>query len=384
MKSGFPCGINNESEEGIPQLRPMNIDNYGQINLTSVKYVKTNYEISRYYVKNNDIIFNNTNSHELVGKTALWKKESDEYVLSNHMTILRLSRDSGLEPPFLARYFHYLWSNGYFSHIRRPYVNQAGVDLNKLREVVIPMPHPRIQRRIMAILDKAEDTRRLRAKAEELASSLLQSIFLEMFDDPSRNPNSWEIKRIDEVAERITDGEHITPIRTNEGIYLLSARNIQNHKVALENVDFIGEEEYERISKRILPQKGDILISCSGTIGRIARVKDNYRFQMVRSVALIRPKNNIIHPIFLEYFFDTIFMKNQIEKSVNQSSQANLFQGKIQKLLILIPPMNLQSEFARIAEKIESLISRIDTSESEIDDLFSIIMQKTFRGELIA
>jgi type I restriction enzyme S subunit len=262
--------------------------------------------------------------------------------------------------------------------------NLPRISPEQILQFSVPLPPLETQRKIVAILDKAEETRRLRAQADELAERLIAYVFLDMFGDPSRNPNSWEVKRIDEVAERITDGEHITPMRTHEGIYLLSARNIQNHKIALKDVDFIGDEEYERISKRIIPQEGDILISCSGTIGRVARVKDNFKFQMVRSVALVRPNNNIIHPIFLEYTFETNFMKNQIEKSVNQSSQANLFQGKIQKLLIPIPPIDLQYKFAHIVDKIESVRTRIEESNSEINDLFSNLTQKAFNGELVS
>lgn len=236
----------------------------------------------------------------------------------------------------------------------------------------------------MLILEKAEETKRLRAQADELTDRILESVFLEMFGELGRNPKRWEIKTIDEICTRITDGEHVTPIRTKEGIYLLSARNIQNHKLALEDVDFIGEEEYERISKRIEPRQGDILISCSGTIGRVARVKENFKFQLVRSVALIRPNISIVHPIYLEYVFDNNIMKSQIEKAVNKSSQANLFQGKIRKLITPIPPLFLQKKFAQIVEKLEAMCQIQKQSQKEIDNLFNNLMQKAFKGELTA
>jgi type I restriction enzyme, S subunit len=81
MRNGFPCGSNNEHEIGIPQLRPMNVDNSGKIDLSYVKFIQTDRKIEGYLIKQRDVIFNNTNSHDLVGKTAVWIGQSDKYVL---------------------------------------------------------------------------------------------------------------------------------------------------------------------------------------------------------------------------------------------------------------------------------------------------------------
>jgi len=282
-------------------------------------------------------------------------------------------------------YLYYLLKSlkKHFEKIGRG-VAQNNINLTILKSTKIPLPPLETQRKIVAILEKADETKRLRMQADGLTTQLLQSVFLEMFGDPVKNPNGWEMKTMDEVCDRITDGEHVTPKRTNEGIYLLSARNIRNHKLALDDVDFIGEEEYEKISRRIAPQKGDVLISCSGTIGRVARVKENFKFQLVRSVALVRPRIAIVHPIYLEYGFGTNLMKSQIERAVNQSSQANLFQGKIRKLSIPIPPMFLQQKFAQIVEKVEAMRQNQKQSQQEIDNLFNALMQKAFKGELVA
>jgi len=64
--------------------------------------------------------------------------------------------------------------------------------------------------------------------------------------------------KLGDIAGKITDGEHITPRRTSEGYYLLSARNIQNGHLALDDVDHIPTDEYERIIKRCNPEDGDI------------------------------------------------------------------------------------------------------------------------------
>jgi len=87
--------------------------------------------------------------------------------------------------------------------------------------------------------------------------------------------NSWQENNLSELAIKITDGEHLTPKRSSAGNYLLSARNIQNGRIALENVDFVGDDEFERIRKRCDPSIGDVLLSCSGSVGRVALVDKN-------------------------------------------------------------------------------------------------------------
>lgn len=171
-----------------------------------------------------------------------------------------------------------------------------------------------------------------------------------MFGDLKTNSKGWEIKTFDELTDIITDGEHITPKRASEGIYLLSARNILNHSIKLDEVDYINQEEYTRISRRIIPQKGDVLISCSGSVGRCCSVVDEFKFQMVRSVALLRFKK-FITPVFAEYMITSDYLQEQINDLKTSSSQANLFQGKIKVLKGVVPPLDLQNKFAEFVKQ---------------------------------
>lgn len=202
-----------------------------------------------------------------------------------------------------------------------------------------------------------------------------------MFDDPYINKNKWPIKSYEDISYCITDGEHSTPKRCEKGVYLLSARNILNHSLQLKDVDFIDEEEYKRISKRIIPKKNDILISCSGSIGRVCRIPKNIKLQMVRSVAIIRFKENI-NAVFMEWLIDSNYTQQQILRSVNQSTQANLFQGKIRKLKAIVPPIELQNKFADFVKETDKLKFEMEKSLKELENNFNSLMQRAFNGEL--
>ena len=206
------------------------------------------------------------------------------------------------------------------------------------------------QEQIAETIGHVDNTIAARRKQLALLDQLVKSRFIELFGDPKQNPKGYPVKEFDEISVLITDGEHATPRRTDKGIYLLSARNILNHALLLDDVDYIDEEEYTRIARRVVPQAGDVLISCSGSIGRCCIVPEELRFQMVRSAALIR-FDDTIKPIFAEWLITSDELQRQISMSATQSSQANLFQGKIRKLRGYVPPMELQGQFAAFVEQ---------------------------------
>ena len=221
-----------------------------------------------------------------------------------------------------------------------------------LKQSSIKYPDSVTQNRIAQILDTVSDIIQLRKSELNQLDELIKARFVEMFGDLRINSKGWEIKVFDELSSLITDGEHATPRRTSEGIYLLSARNVLNHSLQLDDVDYIDQDEYDRIAKRVVPQEGDVLISCSGTVGRCCSVPANLKFQMVRSAALIR-FNEEINPVFAEYMITSDYLQEQINSSKTASSQANLFQGKIKVLKGFVPPIELQNEFVMFVAQID-------------------------------
>ena len=103
IQNGFPCGNWNDKGFGVLQLRPFNVTDGGQIDLSSAKFIETDKRLDSYLLRDGDVIFNNTNSEALVGKTAYWAR-SESAVLSNHMTILRVLDQEALSGQFLAFY----------------------------------------------------------------------------------------------------------------------------------------------------------------------------------------------------------------------------------------------------------------------------------------
>lgn len=118
-------------------------------------------------------------------------------------------------------------------------------------------------------------------------------------------PKDWNIKTLAELPSRITDGEHLTPDRTSSGHYLLSARNVLNGRIDVQDVDYVGDEEFYRIRARCNPEPGDVLLSCSGTIGRVALVPPKMNCVLVRSAALIKPCLSNSNGSYLQYWLQS-------------------------------------------------------------------------------
>ena len=279
----------------------------------------------------------------------------------------------------LSNKYIYWFMNRYIVQLRNQSIGGVikYIKLGDLTNISLNLPTLDVQKRIVGIFESIDRLIGTKVFILQGLDDLIKSRFVELFGDINHNTKNWPIMRLEDLAELITDGEHSTPKRCNDGIYLLSARNVLNHSLKLDDVDYIDETEYNRISKRVVPKAGDILLSCSGSVGRCCRTPMEIKFQLVRSVALIRFKSEIT-PIFAEYMITSDWFQRQINSLKTASSQANLFQGKIKKLKGFVPDMNLQYNFIQFVNQINKLKSDVQKSIDETRLLMDSLMQEYF------
>ncbi|MEN9017709.1 MAG: restriction endonuclease subunit S [Hellea sp.] len=184
-------------------------------------------------------------------------------------------------------------------------------------------------------------------------------------EKPFELPKGWEWVKCQELCIKITDGEHSTPQRAESGNYLLSARNVTNEGILLHDVDFVPDAEFTRIRKRCDPNIGDILISCSGSVGRVALVDSNNTYSMVRSAAMIRPNKDNLLKEYLALMLRSPYLQLQMKNRSKQSAQANLFLGAIANLVAVIPPLNEQE---RIVSKVDDLMTLCEQLKTNINN----------------
>ena len=201
-------------------------------------------------------------------------------------------------------------------------------------------------------------------------------------------PENWGNLALQSFASKITDGEHSTPKRESAGHYLLSARNVRDGYIDVSNVDYVGIEEFSKLRKRCDPNKGDVLISCSGSVGRIALVDKDDEYVMVRSAALVKTLDSFIDNKFLMYVLQSPYLQKQIDEKSKSTAQSNLFLGQIKELSIPYPSLKEQKEIVQQVESLFKNASLIETAvqsaQKRVNLLTQSILAKAFSGELTA
>lgn len=287
-----------------------------------------------------------------------------------------------LERKYLA---YYLRSKGFVDWVSAQVAGakMPRVSMQLFWQHEIPLPPLPEQKRIAAILDKADVIRRKRQQAIQLADDFLRAVFLDMFGDPVTNPKGWELKTLGELCTKITDGEHGTVKRLESGRLYLMARNIDRKgNLDLSDVSYISEADHQRIYKRCGPEKGDVLLVCVGaTIGKALVVPDIGEFSLARSVALLKPGKEIVSEYLLS-LINTDALQRQFVSSGNSSAQAGLYLGKIKEIMVPVPGLKEQLRFKEIVNFVkEKFSSKINGGNLESDFVLSL-SQKAFSGQL--
>ncbi|MEZ9478348.1 restriction endonuclease subunit S [Vibrio splendidus] len=200
-------------------------------------------------------------------------------------------------------------------------------------------------------------------------------------------PDSWVKVNLGGLASKVTDGEHKTPKRTDSGRYLLSARNVRDGHLSLGKVDYVGDDEFEKLRKRCDPNKGDVLISCSGSVGRIALCDKDDEYVMVRSAALVKTDLTNQNNTYLMYVLQSPQLQDIIVEKSKSTAQSNLFLAPIKELPIPLAPVAEQLEIVRQVERLLEKADRVEKqyldAKARLDRLTQSILAKAFRGELV-
>jgi len=249
-----------------------------------------------------------------------------------------------------------------------------------LADFRIPLPPLAEQKRIAAILDQADHLRRLRQRAIDRLNDLGQSVFYEMFGDPSKNEKGFEITRLGEVCD-VRDGTHDSPKYVEEGYPLLTSKNFSSGRLKYDGAKFISRADFDMINKRSKVDVGDIVMPMIGTIGSPVIIQEEPEFA-IKNVALIKFKGIKIKAEYVRTLLSGEFLTRTIAKTSRGGTQKFISLGNLRALEFPLPPEDLQEDFCRRLTKAQSLSLVHDSSFSHFETLFFSLQQRAFRGEL--
>ena len=368
-KPGFACG--DDVEHGVFQFRMNNVTTEGALDLARRRRVPSNSrKLHDFLLQPGDVLFNATNSPELVGKSAFFSGLDEPATFSNHF--LRLRSMGPIDGRYLARWLTWQQQRTTFMGLCRQWVNQASVSREALLSLTIPLPPIPEQRRIAAILDQADELRAKRRVALAGLDNLTKSIFLDMCGDPFA-PET-DTQHLDEVAE-VHMGQSppgATYNNTGAGLALLNGPSEfgRRHPVAV---------QWTTAPTRRCTN-GDVLVCVRGaTAGRLNIADDEYC--LGRGVAAIRPR--LESGLNTEYLYAVLSRYYHYFQAKGVGSTfININRTELEQLPIPKVERRVAALFAQRIAEVEHLTGVHRASRVEMDTLFASIQHRAFRNEL--
>jgi type I restriction enzyme S subunit len=361
-----------------------NVSIDGTLNFEKIRYVPTSAaRIDNFLLADGDVLFNATNSANLVGKTALVRDLTRPFVFSNHF--IRLRTDAGkLTPGFLARWLTAQQRSGRFEFMCNRWVNQASVRREDLLGLTIPLPPVSEQHRIAAILDKADALRTMRRDAIAKLALLSQSVFLEMFGDPVMNPKGWPTRSLDATTIGLKRGPFGGALKkeifVSEGYWVYEQQHAIYGDFSRARY-FIDEHKFDEM-RDFAVSPGDLIVSCSGTMGRVAVVPPSAADGVINQALLrITPNPEIVRGEVLADILRSDRMKAHLF-GISRGSGLKNFppMQEVRALQIINPPLAVQIRYLEIIRRICELKSA--SREAPMEALFSGLQDRAFAGSL--
>ncbi len=301
-----------------------------------------------------------------------------KYWVNNHAHVIRPNRAIVLDE-WLVYFLNITDLMKFVTGLTVPKLNQE-----KMRSIPIPLPPLPEQKRIVSLLDEtfaalaqvgANAARNL-VNAREVFEAELEETF-------NKDGKGWREEKLGELCERITDGTHVTPKYVSKGVPFLSVKNLTKGFIDFSDTRFITPEEHKILTKRVRPERDDVLYTKVGTTG-IAKIVDvDVEFSIFVSVALLKIKHETIFNKYLEYFLNSPFARQQAQKRTRGTANKNLVINDIKEIEIHFPKS--LGEQRAIVQRLEGLSKETRRLEAvyrqkmeDVEELRKSVLREAF------
>lgn len=338
------------------------------------------------YLNEGDILVSSANSWNLVGKCSWvpalpWRAAFGGFISLLRGDLTRVDR----------RYLYWWFASERTQALLRSFgqktTNISNLNIERCLQLDLPLPALAEQRRIAAILDKADALRTKRREALAQLDCLAQSIFVEMFGDPMTNPKGWpQVKLGELLASGPQNGLYKPASEYDSGALILridgfydgvvtGLTNLKRVKVDAKELEKYGLHEGEIVINRVNSP------AYLGKSALIPALTEPVVFES--NMMRLALNTERVQPSYVISFLQTDFIKAQIrtasKDAVNQSS---INQKDVKGFRINLPPLSLQSSFSEQLAAIALLrIQTLKASEHE-NSLFASLQHRAFLGEL--
>ncbi|MBR0205619.1 MAG: restriction endonuclease subunit S [Clostridia bacterium] len=334
--------------------------------------------LSRSRLQENDILFSIAGA---IGRTAIVTSEILPANTNQALAIIRIPKGK-IDYKFLDYALHSGAIVDQFEK-KKQGVAQLNISLADVRSFQIPDISIQEQSRIVAILGKVNRLISLRKQQLQKLDDLVKSRFVELFGDPSTKSLMLPIKPMPEVCE-IIDGDRGVNYPKQEDFsengycLFLNAKNVTKQGFNFDECLFITKEKDESLRKGKL-KRGDVVLTTRGTIGNLAFYTNDIPFEHIRinsGMVLLRMKEEINERFFIEQFK---FLLEDIKKTIaSGSAQPQLPISTMNKIKLLVPPLEKQEAFSNYISKVDNNHLTIQHGLDKLELLKQSFMQKYF------
>ena len=339
-------------------------------------------DVQKYGLQTGDIVFARTGA--TTGKSFLLENPPPNAVFASYLIRVRPNKKN-VNPRFLAHFFN---TPDYWRQIRKDTTGttQPGVNGTKLKDIHVPLPPLPEQKRIAAILDKADAIRRKRQQAIRLTEELLRSAFLDMFGDPVTNPKGWEIKKLREHIASIeagwsANGEPRLPEGDEDAVLKISAVTSGTFRPD----ECKAVPAHSRDVPR--PRRGDLLMSRANTRELVAATclveDDSHQRFLPDKLWRVNFKGSLHAEYFRYLLWDPTIRSNLTRSATGTSgSMLNVSKDKLMEYAVPSPPPELQAKFREVVWRAYDSRRWLRAANNVANQLTEALTQAAFSGNL--
>lgn len=238
------------------------------------------------------------------------------------------------------------------------------------------------QRRIAAILDHADGLRAMRRRTLAELDRLTDAIFVDVFGDGIDESSGVPHVPLTTLVETVTYGFTNPMTHVTSGIPIVTAKSIRDRRIDLTGGKFTNQRDFQALTGKSRPKRGDVLVTKDGTIGRCAVVSGDSLFCINQSVALVRPRFELVRPEYLVGYLSLHRVQRQMNGMGKGNALKHLQITELAKMLIPHPDIEAQDLYAQRKGKADVLRATAKRALSGTDEFFASLQGRAFRGEL--
>jgi type I restriction enzyme S subunit len=393
MTSGFACSKSNLVPEGIAHLRPFNIGMSGEVDRSTIYFIPDDFiaHATDYHLETGDVLFNNTNSVKLVGKSAV-VREPVQCAFSNHITRLRIVDKDRLDAHWLLLCLRNMWAEGYFAANCNRWIGQAGFNNGKLAEVIIPLPPLETQRRIVARLDallaEVAEARRLHAEIVADTGRVMDAAVSQAFDDGIRSGWKWTTVG-DLMVGKPQYGTSQKPNSDRRGVPVLRMGNIQDGELDFSHLKYVDLPLPEIEKYRL--RRNDLVFNRTNSaelVGKTAVFELDGAAVYASYLIRFQVDLGLVAPRFVSFYVNSPSGRRYVEAQlVRAIGQVNVNAQKLGSMPIPIPStLREQEDVVEHLGYVRAEMREMSNVQSEnataLNDLEQVILSQASRGEL--